>query len=196
MPLAFDTLSHGSVAVGFCNVETDLLVLHHYVVFASDFCRWLVAWGTGPDSFTEKRPLWVVDNATAWGDLHAAIAGVESGGLMGALYGRWPFPSDPRDFRQKRNGYENRSQAEALLQPFARHAVVTLTVDRAGQVVAIGPCRFAAAAFRRVVSYLWRGGMPTWDSGGRPAYVEALGETVGRSGHWLFEGVRLTAVTG
>ena len=33
MPLTFDSLSHGKVAFGFFNIESDMLLLDHYFFF-------------------------------------------------------------------------------------------------------------------------------------------------------------------
>ncbi len=39
MPLAFQSLSHGQIAFGFFNIETDMLLLDIHFFFADDFCR-------------------------------------------------------------------------------------------------------------------------------------------------------------
>lgn len=39
MPLAFESLSHGAIAFGFFNIESDMLLLEHYFFFATDFCE-------------------------------------------------------------------------------------------------------------------------------------------------------------
>jgi hypothetical protein len=39
MPLLFKSVSHGDLAFGFFNIETDMLLLNGYFFFASDFCR-------------------------------------------------------------------------------------------------------------------------------------------------------------
>ena len=38
MPLSFHSLSHGTVAFGFFNIESDMLLLDRYFFFATDFC--------------------------------------------------------------------------------------------------------------------------------------------------------------
>ncbi|MEJ2023744.1 MAG: hypothetical protein P8Y00_01760, partial [Deltaproteobacteria bacterium] len=42
MPLAFESLSHGTGAFGFFNIASDMLLLEHYFFFAEDFCAWIV----------------------------------------------------------------------------------------------------------------------------------------------------------
>jgi len=39
MPLAFRSISHGILPFGFFNIESDLLLLDHYFLFASNFCK-------------------------------------------------------------------------------------------------------------------------------------------------------------
>ena len=39
MPLAFESLSHGTIAFGFFNIDSDMLLLEKYFLFATDFCR-------------------------------------------------------------------------------------------------------------------------------------------------------------
>ncbi len=41
MPLAFDSLSHGIVAFGFFNIESDMLILEQYFFFATEFCDYI-----------------------------------------------------------------------------------------------------------------------------------------------------------
>lgn len=41
MPLAFNSLNQGNIAFGFFNIDTDLLLLEHYFLFADDFCAYL-----------------------------------------------------------------------------------------------------------------------------------------------------------
>ena len=43
MPLTFESLSHGTIAFGFFNIESDLLLCDRYFLFADDFCANIVA---------------------------------------------------------------------------------------------------------------------------------------------------------
>ena len=47
MPLEFQSISHGKIAFGFFNIETDMILLGHYFLFARDF-----GWGVFPDGKT------------------------------------------------------------------------------------------------------------------------------------------------
>ncbi len=39
MPLAFESLSHGTIAFGFFNIDSDMLLLEQYFLFGSEFCQ-------------------------------------------------------------------------------------------------------------------------------------------------------------
>ncbi len=39
MPLEFESLNHGRIAFGFFNIETDMILLNQYFLFAEDFCQ-------------------------------------------------------------------------------------------------------------------------------------------------------------
>ena len=38
MPLSFESMSHGTIAFGFFNIESDMLLCDRYFFFADDFC--------------------------------------------------------------------------------------------------------------------------------------------------------------
>ena len=39
MPLVFESLSHGTIAFGFFNIDSDMLLLEQYFLFGSEFSR-------------------------------------------------------------------------------------------------------------------------------------------------------------
>lgn len=47
MPLEFESLSHGRIAFGFFNIETDMILLNQYFLFAEDFCH-SIGWEVFP----------------------------------------------------------------------------------------------------------------------------------------------------
>jgi len=49
MPLTFESLSHGTIAFGFFNIESDMLLCDRYFLFADDLCL------AGRLSAVEKR---------------------------------------------------------------------------------------------------------------------------------------------
>jgi len=38
MPLAFESISHGTIAFGFFNIDSDMLLLDRYFIFSTLFC--------------------------------------------------------------------------------------------------------------------------------------------------------------
>lgn len=173
MPLAFNSRSHGVVPFGFFNVASDLLILRDHFAFASDVCGWFGEWAESRQAgATYKVPMWVIADPAAIGDLGGAMQGVDHGGLIGRSYRLFPFPVRREDFRQDPDGHVTRSAMEPLLTEFAGEAR-PIAVHVADDVV-IGPYVFAAADFRELVLYLWRGGMPRWRDEIRPAYVTRM----------------------
>jgi hypothetical protein len=67
MPLDFESLSHGTVAFGFFNIESDLLLLERSFFFASEFCELVdYVWRGGyPRWEDEVRPDYVLAMAQA-----------------------------------------------------------------------------------------------------------------------------------
>lgn len=169
MPLAYPSTSHGQVAFGFFHLETPLLLLDRRLFWCAEFCALvdrLLATAPGRP-WRDTLPGW---RAHDLGDLHAALAGRPGGGLIGALYRRSPFPRDPAAFRQRAAGTLDTAWVEAEL---ACHATATPFACGA----AAGRCwlddvEFDAAGLRRLLDYVWRGGMPGWDAALRPAYLE------------------------
>ena len=39
MPLTFESLSHGTIAFGFFNIDSDMLLLEQHFLFGSEFCH-------------------------------------------------------------------------------------------------------------------------------------------------------------
>ena len=78
MPLAFESRSHGQIAFGFFNIETDMLLLEKYFLFGSDFCQQIIAMA---ENFTENEyrsewPVFTIEERAKIGDLMGAIHGI------------------------------------------------------------------------------------------------------------------------
>ena len=192
MPLAFESLSHGTVAFGFFNIRTDLLLLENLFFFADDFCALVedLAQEEAPGGM--MLPGWTIPDRRDLGDLHGAIAGVNLSGFIGAVYRLYPFPQNRAEFKQNPEGFRNRAQAKELLQEWAREISIKVEVANEGQEIALGDYRFSASGWRRLVEYVWLGGMPRWLDGIRPDYVERMGRTLARSGSGIMAGPDLT----
>lgn len=174
MPLAFDSLNHGTVAFGFYNIETDSLLLEQIFFFCPDFCRALAELEKGGEGAVEI-PGWRFGSRPDVGDLMGAIRGVRHTGYLGEIYMKWPFPADPADFRQKLYGSVNRGAVEEILN---RRAVPErVTLRRRPGSFSLGEYVFGEEGYLELVSYVWRGGYPTWErfeEGGKPECVASL----------------------
>jgi hypothetical protein len=186
MPLAFDSLSHGTVAFGFYNVETDGLLLDRLFFFCTDFCRAALQLerSRGEPGSGAEMPGYAFEDPGRIGNLHEAIHGVRHTGYLGEIYRAWPFPASPEAFRQRLGCASNRARAEEILRRWAAPNPVLLTFDAATDRYAVGPYLFSREQHRKLLTYVWEGGYPTWEGleeGRRPAYVEELAPLLGRS---------------
>ena len=189
MPLGFPSLSHGTIAFGFFNIDTDLLLLEHYFVFAPEFCGHISELAARGDEASPAMT-WDVFRIPRGniGDLMGAIHGTHLSGFIGEVYRRFPFPAREVDFVQKPEGFQNRAVIEGILPKFASGAAVSFKAEKGRGVVAIGEFAFAPDAFRSLVNYVWVGGYPRWREGIRPDYVLSMKKAVEESSSWLFDG--------
>ena len=112
MPLVFDSISHGTIAFGFFNIESDMLLLNHYFLFASDFCKYvedIVEWND-EESYVSTWPIYYIESSEGIGDLMGAIHGIRFSGFIGELYQRYPFPKESDDFKQNPVGFQTQTQ--------------------------------------------------------------------------------------
>jgi hypothetical protein len=179
MPLLFRSLSHGDVAFGFYNIETDGLLLDRYFFFSTDFCQAVqtLAAASARQAAAVSLAGHEFPDPAGIGDLMGAIHGVRFTGYLGEVYRRWPFPKDPRAFRQKLNCAENRAPTLALLDELAVPVTIKVAREPGFRRVAIGPYRFSRNVFGELLRYVVRGGHPTWEGyeeGRMPAAVRPL----------------------
>jgi hypothetical protein len=192
MPLAFSSLSHGQVAFGFFNIDSDMLLLEQSFFFADGFCDAIARIaGAASDDLEEELPGYWIDNRSDIGDLMGAIHGVRFTGFIGETYRRFPFPERAEDFRQRPEGAENRSIFAELIGRFGEPRTVRIVVDGDARGVAIAGIEFAGPEFRRLIDYVWVGGYPRWRDGQKPPYVEQMAVAANGSRHWLFDGLEL-----
>ena len=176
MPLAFRSASHGVVAFGFFNIETDLLLLDRLFFFADDFCRAATTLCVPAAGRTPQVALdgWSIADRRRMGDLHGSIAGHARWGFLGAAYERWPFPARREAFRQQPEGSANRAAATELIARFGEPCAIPAALDAPGGTAALGEYRFELSELERMISYVDRGGWPRWRDGVRPPYVAAM----------------------
>lgn len=191
MPLAFHSLSHGEVAFGFFNIDTDMLLLDVHFFFGDDFSAAVselasLDWD-GParvsvDAYTLDR--------SRVGNLIGAIHGIEFRGFIGDVYKRFPFPTEEDKFRQQPEGSETRGVIEEMIRPYAGRSTISIICDDRRLTVDIGGYLFERAVFHDLILYVWRGGYPRWRDGLRPSYVMEMMQAAERSRNLLFRGLK------
>jgi hypothetical protein len=195
MPLSFTSLSHGEVAFGFFNIETDLLLLNKYFWFAQDFCDYIIRLAEkDPDDYSGLDWEGYILNQRDIGDLHGAIQGIRMTGFIGEVYRHFPFPQDPTLFKQNPDGYKTREIVKELIEKFASLSKISITLEEPGKTIWIGDYLFSKDGLAELLNYVWLGGYPRWKEGIRPAYVLTMKEKVEGSGHPLFKGMDLAKV--
>ncbi len=195
MPLAFESLSHGTIAFGFFNIESDMLLCDRYFFFADDFCRLLteMAAAAGRRGYGADWPVHVIERPEDVGDLMGAIHGVRHTGFIGALYRRFPFPHRPEDFKQNPQGFRTRDVVSDLLAVYAQSRRVRVSVPADGQTVDLGDYRFSRSQFQALIDYVWRGGYPRWKDDIRPPYVQQMKAEILQHRRGIFKGVDFSA---
>ncbi len=175
MPLAFQSLNHGTVAFGFFNIKTDALLLNEYFFFAQEFCS-LVSQAASSTTFEGTLEVYIVKDP---GDLHGAIEGIRYTGLIGEIYKLFPFPKDPKDFKQDPEGYKNRDLVEELMKKFGEKGRIDFKVYE--NTAWIGRYAFDGPWFCSLIDYVIAGGYPRWKDGLKPFYVEEMERAVKNS---------------
>lgn len=194
MPLEFQSESHGPIAFGFFNIETDMLLLDRYFFFSTEFCDSLSEMATipGTGESGKCKGYHIVDPADI-GDLMGAISGVHHTGFIGALYRKFPFPEKQENFKQNPEGYRTRAEVKAMIKGYGNPLEIKWSADAQSTEIHIGSYRFTKRNFHELIKYVWRGGYPRWKDEQRPAYVRDMKETISRSASPLFAGLFLAS---
>ena len=176
MPLAFESESHGTVAFGFFNIESDMLLLDRYFFFATDFCEAICKMIKEQSGVFDEVQFqaFVIENPVGIGDLHGGIAGTHFSGFLGETYKKHPFPSDPKEFKQQTEGFNTRDEFERMILDFGTVNDLLLHQERNKEQVSIGPYRFSRQTFSKLIQYVIRGGYPQWLNGIAPDYVNNM----------------------
>jgi hypothetical protein len=176
MPLAFPSQSHGAIAFGFFNIETDMLLLENLIFFADRFCDAIVA--LAEQSEETEAAVWMdgyrIKDPAMMGDLHGAIQGIDMRGFIGETYRQFPFPSDPKAFKQKPYGKENQFLMKSFIAKYGSEQRICLLWDRRLSTVRVEEFVFAQKDFGQLIAYVDRGGYPQWQDDVRPGYVRAM----------------------
>jgi len=193
MPLEFQSLSHGPIAFGFFNIESDMLLLDRYFLFADEFCDYISPLAT-KNSHGSSETIWnvyYIERGEDVGNLMGAIHGMIFQGFIGEVYKLFPFPKEQEGFKQKPDGFKNRSTVEPLIQRYAKVIDISVVVDKNRETIAIGDYLFTRSSFQELIKYVWRGGYPRWKDEVKPDYVLAMKETIEQSEETLFDGLQL-----
>ncbi|CAB1080318.1 hypothetical protein D1AOALGA4SA_8002 [Olavius algarvensis Delta 1 endosymbiont] len=196
MPLAFDSLSHGQIAFGFFNIESDMLLCDHYFIFADRFCNYVQDLAEKADQPT-IRTAWeiqIIQTPEAIGDLMGAIHGIRFTGFIGELYRRFPFPSEAQNFKQNPQGFKTQSQVAEIIGKYATLREIQVSVKNSDAEIQVGEYRFSSTQFQELIDYVWRGGYPRWKDNIRPAYVSGMRAKILRNCQGIFEGIRTHAL--
>lgn len=191
MPLAFHSLSHGTIAFGFFNIETDLLLLDRYFFFATEFCEHIQKM-TDPDHkgpYEDIWPIYEINEPDNIGDLMGAIHGIRFTGFIGTVYQHFPFPTQPAAFKQKPYGVDNQSILRTMIDSYAEKQEITVSIPPDNSEIAIGTYRFERTVFQQLIAYVWRGGYPRWLDDSPPDYVAVMKSDVLNSNYPMFEGI-------
>lgn len=176
MPLAFDSLSHGTIAFGFFNIESDMLLCERYFLFADDFCRYVgdMAGSAAEPIYHASWTVRLIEAPEEIGDLMGAIHGVRFTGFMGELYRRFPFPRLPEEFKQNPEGAQTQSLVTEIISRYGNAQEIVVAADQKTMQVELGAYRFSHIQFQELLKYVWRGGYPRWKNEVRPAYVSNM----------------------
>ena len=111
MPLEFQSISHGKIAFGFFNIETDMILLNQYFLFANDFCDYISDIAEIPlkEIYESSWDIYLIENNVDMGNLMGAIYGIDLRGFIGEVYKLFPFPKKREDFKQKPEGFKTLS---------------------------------------------------------------------------------------
>jgi len=193
LPLEFHSLSHGRIAFGFFNIETDLILLEKYFFFAHFFCNTVEKIASLQGHKVDKIILlgYVIERSGDIGNLMGAIQGRDLSGFIGAVYQLFPFPRSPEEFKQKLDGKTNKAVIETLINQWGQPVKILVGVEAGSQRVKIAELLFSKAVFHELVAYVWRGGMPGWQDNLRPDYVIAMKDAIDTSISPIFEDFEL-----
>ena len=192
MPLEFESISHGKIAFGFFNVETDMILLNQTFLFAEDFCHYIAQATEKSNEIHETLwSVYLIEDQADMGNLMGAIHGIDLRGFLGEVYKLFPFPKHRNDFKQKPEGFKNRILIEGLIRKFAKQLDIPFVVNQRDGKIGIGDYLFNRASFQELIKYIWLGGFPRWRDGIRPDYVLAMKKMIEQSKNHLFEGLIL-----
>jgi hypothetical protein len=192
MPLQFESISHGQIAFGFFNIETDMILLNRYFFFANDFCHHIVQFSENDkETYEATWEVYSIEKATDIGNLTGAIHGTDHKGFIGEVYTLLPFPAKREAFKQNTEGFKNRAITEKMIQKYAKRTYISFFAGQKKDKISIGQYVFNKTVFQELVQYIWAGGYPRWKDEIRPDYVLAMKKKIEQSKSPLLNGLLL-----
>jgi hypothetical protein len=193
MPLEFQSISHGKIAFGFFNIETDMILLNQYFLFANDFCDDIFEIAEIPlkEIYESSWDIYLIENNVDMGNLMGAIYGIDLRGFIGEVYKLFPFPKHQEDFKQNPEGFKNQILIDELIQKFAKRLNISFVIHQKDDKIGIGEYFFNRTSFQELIKYIWLGGFPRWKDGIRPDYVLKMKGMIKKSKKTLFDGLIL-----
>jgi len=190
MPLSFRSESHGNIAFGFFNIESDMLLLENYFFFADRFCEWMVESAGRADSGLSGLHChaYHIADPNDIGDLMGAIHGIRYTGFIGKIYELFPFPEDPKDFKQNPKGNQTQGIVTSEIEAIAGEKEFTIEFFEKDQVQ-LGPYVFDMSVFHELIRYVWQGGYPRYKEEIKPSYVLKMEKHILESHNRFFKGV-------
>jgi hypothetical protein len=190
MPLSFKSESHGNIAFGFLNIESDILLLENYFFFADKFCEWMTQMACKDDKElkTFNYKVHTIANQDDIGDLMGAIHGMRFTGFIGKLYKIFPFPPAPEDFKQNPEGFNTQKTVKEEIDKFSRQTELIINFLKE-EKIKLGPYLFDIPVFHELIRYVWQGGYPRWKDEIRPQYVLDMKKNIQKSRNIFFKGV-------
>lgn len=190
MPLSFPTLHHGTVAFGFFNIESDMLLLQQYFFFADSFCGYISSCADHETWNPEGEfEIYEITDPAKVGDLMGAIHGIRHIGFIGECYHKFPFPENPACFKQNPNGFKTHNLLKAMIGPYAEISTIPF-IRQDNQCVRIGDYTFNQKTFQDLLLYVGRGGYPQWKDNIKPDYVRTMEEKIEKSSNDIFAGLK------
>ena len=176
MPLSFTSKSHGSIAFGFFNIDTDMLLLENLFFFADDFCEAVVGIVKQREQQRAEVDIegFIIKDHGKVGSLHGAIQGVDLSGFIGATYQQFPFPTKPEEFKQKTDGLKNQPFIKSLITDYGKNQNIKFQWRQSSSTIAINQFFFDEETFYMLIDYVKEGGYPKWQERTPPPYVSRM----------------------
>jgi hypothetical protein len=169
-----------------------MILLNQYFLSAEDFCQYIA------EASQKNEPIlktsWEVysfQNRGDIGNLMGAIHGSDYRGFIGEVYKLFPFPKHRDDFKQKSEGFKNRSLIKSIIQKYVSKVSITFEIDQKSEQIAIGEYLFNKNSFHQLIQYVLMGGFPRWKDEIRPDYVFSMARTIAHPENLIFDSLIL-----